>query len=411
VGQASAQDGPPLPASILSWQKVHLAARACQFWLGYAQYYRQDPPALDAERDNVLQAIAAGQVYGMVWQAAADLALHFHPYMMYTGLWRPWERCLVHLLEVKGREGRPLAKALLLQAVAEVQARQGRSAEAVHWGEQAVALLRELGDPHLLARGLRDLAQIYFNLGRWEEVEALAHEVQALAKPEDEEGVLADAFILRGRVALGREQMAEAIQHFESALQVADRGRAKAAANFLGQVYLRQEQPDRALPHLWRALDIAQAEGDRPGQGVVLGNVGMAYLQRGRPDLALGYLEESLSLTRETDNRLVEAAILFRLGQIHLRLGQQELAMRYYEQALDIAHEVGDSTNFSDAQRCVAVMEQTVKTKIKHGADTTSCPTRLAKRWGYLQNSPDALPGSSGSQVSPPAVTSVAVVV
>jgi tetratricopeptide (TPR) repeat protein len=318
---------------------LEAAARAARFWSDHVRQCQQNPHVLDAERDNILQAIAAAQIGGAVWQAAADLALAFHHYMTYTGLWRLWEQCLKYLLEAKDVDDQPLIESLLYQALAEIHFRQGRPAEAVHWAEKAVHLLEKLGDSCQLMRGLRDLAHYYFSIGRWDETRSLAQRVQALASPEDKDGVLADAFILYGQIALEQGQATEAIQQFESALEVADRPRIKSAANFMGLAYLADGRPDEALPCFQQALGIARAENDRPGQGVIRSNIGKAWLQSEQPDLALGYLETSLALTRETDNRPAEAATLVRLGQVHAAMARPNLAMQCFEQAIELTRE------------------------------------------------------------------------
>jgi tetratricopeptide (TPR) repeat protein len=344
---------------------VEAAARAGEFWLRYARRHQQDPQALTAELDNVLQAIAAGWVYEAAWKTAADLALRFHLYMINTGQWSRWERHLLHLVEASATGASLLTEALLRRCLAEVHSRLGHWLAAVSQAEQCVTLLRQVGERQYLGRGLVDLGHHSFNLGRWQQTEELAKEAWPVVGTSGDPSVRADALILQGRVCREWGQVAESARFFQMAVELAlkagDRSRCKSASNFLGLAYLQLGRLDEALHCFWQALDAARETGDRPGQGVILLNVGEAYMQMGNPDLALGHLQTGLAITRETDNRPKEAAILFRLGKVHLALGQKDRAVRYYEQALDIARQVGDQAREAEIQEAMTaacVMER-----------------------------------------------------
>lgn len=333
------------------------AARAGEFWLGYVRRHRQNPQALAAELDNVLQAIASSRLYKASWQLAADLALHFHPHIINMGQWACWERCLAYLLQAGTAGASLLTEALLRRCLAEVHGRLGQWPEAMSQAELCVTLLRQVEEPQHLGRGLADLGHHAFNLGHWQQTEELAKEAWAVAGAEGDPSVRADALILQGRVCQERGQASEAAHFFELAVEltqrVGEQPRHKSALNFLGLAYLQQGRTEEALPCFEQALDIARETGDRPGQGVILLNMGEACLRLARLDLALSRLQASLAITRETDNRPKEAAILFRLGQVYLALGQRDLAMRYYEQALVIAHEVGDSAREAEIRQAI----------------------------------------------------------
>jgi tetratricopeptide (TPR) repeat protein len=329
------------------------ATRAAVFWLGYVQNHQQNSHALTAERDNVLQAIATCQVYVQVWQVAADLALSFHRYMMNAGLWMMWQRCLERLLETGPQEGSLLTRAQLHLHLGEVQARQRRSMEAVSWGEQAVALMQQTGERQYLARCLASLGEWYFNLGCWSKVEELVIEARRLAGPVGDPGTLADTYIFQGRICLERSELAQARDLFLAALEVADAPRRKSGANFLGQVHLKLGQPAQAMSYFRQALAIAQDEGDRPGQGVILSNMGVASLQMGDTDRAQAHLEQSLIITQETDNQGMEAVALRHLGDVQWMVGNREQALHCYQRALEIACRLGDSSRKEAIQQTI----------------------------------------------------------
>jgi tetratricopeptide (TPR) repeat protein len=296
---------------------------------------------LAAERDNVLQAIAACRFYAPAWQTAAELAIRFRDPMMRLGLWRLWEQCVADLLAARS-EACPLAIEAQLQCqLGAALRRQARSAEWVAAAEELLARLRRAGASWQRADCLRELGSHYWDLGCWDDAEALGREMLTFVTPAYEDGVLADAYILLGRACRARGEWQAAIGHFVEAVNCADPPRYMSAHNFLALLYLDIEQPREALDHLRLALEVAERLDERPGQGVIRGNMGRAYLALGRLDLALAQQESALALSREVYNRPAEMRSLAFLGDVYRALEQTQRAAGYYRQALALARELG----------------------------------------------------------------------
>jgi tetratricopeptide (TPR) repeat protein len=315
--------------------------RAGQFWLDFVERHQGETAALAAERDNVLQAIAACRFYAPAWRTAAELAIRFRDPMMRLGFWRLWEQCVADLLAARSDDCSLEIEAQLQCHLGFTLRRQARSAEWVATAEALLARLRRAGASWQRADCLRELGSHYFDLGRWDDAEALGREMLTFVTPAYEDGVLADAYILLGRACRARGEWQAAIGHFTAAVNYGDPPRYMSAHNFLALLYLDIEQPRQALDHLEAALEVAERMGERPGQGVIRGNMGRAYLALGRLDLALAQQESALALSREAHNRPSEMHILAFLGDVYRALEQEARAEGYYQQSLALAQELG----------------------------------------------------------------------
>ena len=137
----------------------------------------------------------------------------------------------------------------------------------------------------------------------------------------------------------GRE--AEALEHFEQALQI-----AKDAGNTLGQAmnYLSigsyyDEQGDHktAREYLFELKRLNEEMDDRNGIAITMEAIGNSYLMEGR-DLATArrYFEQALKGYEALDNPLGQATVLSSIGDVYRRNGQPAQALESYLRAYQV---------------------------------------------------------------------------
>ncbi|NGY65175.1 tetratricopeptide repeat protein [Lentzea sp. NEAU-D13] len=107
----------------------------------------------------------------------------------------------------------------------------------------------------------------------------------------------------------------------------------------LGQLHLRQAQPERALPHLQRAFAIADGHDYPPGRFKTSYALAGAYRDIGRYRDALDCAHRALDIARCSRFPVLEVQTMYRLGTIHLRLGDYESALQHHRQALAAARD------------------------------------------------------------------------
>ena len=97
------------------------------------------------------------------------------------------------------------------------------------------------------------------------------------------------------------------------------------------------------------ALNLFVAEGNRQGEGVILGNLGNAYFSLGHYPKAIEYQEKSLKIAQEIGDRSGEGNAYGNLGIAYYNLGDYPKAIEYQEKSLGIAKEIGDRSGEGSA--------------------------------------------------------------
>jgi len=105
----------------------------------------------------------------------------------------------------------------------------------------------------------------------------------------------------------------------------------------IGSIFIRIEEPDKALEYFLLARDVAEGVEDPMLQITILSNIGIVYKQREQYEEALAMYEEGLRLSEEAGIPLRMAQNLLNIGNIKVDLDQPELAVKDYERVLEIS--------------------------------------------------------------------------
>jgi tetratricopeptide (TPR) repeat protein len=176
----------------------------------------------------------------------------------------------------------------------------GQVEKAIEYHEQALVILREIGDRRGEGSALGNLGLAYSDLGQVEK--AIEYHNQALV-------------IVR---------------------EIGDRRGEGAVLGNLGNAYSALGQVEKAIEYHNQALEIAREIGDRRGEGADLGSLGNAYSALGQVEKAIEYHEQALVISREIRDRRNEGNWLGSLGNVYYQIGDVKKAIKYYEQALVI---------------------------------------------------------------------------
>jgi Tfp pilus assembly protein PilF len=177
---------------------------------------------------------------------------------------------------------------------------QARYTGALENYQQALAILREVGDRAGEGTTLNNIGAVYRNQGRYAE-------------------------------ALEAYQRALAI-----AREVGDRTGEGRTLNNIGAVHDDQGRNAEALEAYQQALAIRREVDDRAGEGKTLNDIGGVYYAQGRYAEALEALQQALAIRREVGDRVGEGATLDNIGRVHQEQNEPDRAQAYYEQAMDV---------------------------------------------------------------------------
>ncbi len=201
---------------------------------------------------------------------------------------------------------KPSQAALIHNNLGEVYCALSKFREALTHLEQALSILKEVGDRSRQGNALSNLGSVYDSLGNTEQ--ALSYYQQAL----------------------------------EISREVGDRKGEGIRLNNLGSVYEDLGNKEQALSNYQQALSIHREVRNRVMEGNTLNNLGSVYNSLGNNEQALAYFQRALSIYREVGDRSGEGATLNNLGLLYYSLGNNEQALAYFQQALSIRREVGD---------------------------------------------------------------------
>ena len=319
------------------------------YYVGYAERYRDDYGALEAELGNLMAAgewsRESGENHGVLalthWLYAGG-----GEFLDLRGHLREAVRLLSWAAEVARAVGDRRGEGNALGNLGLAYADLGEVRRAIEYYEQALVIAREIGDRRGEGNRLGSLGLAYAALGEvrraiecYDQALVIFREIGDRRGEGNTLGNLGVAYKDLGEVR-------RAIEYHEQALKIArevgDRRGEGAALGNLGNAYVDLGEVRRAIEYHEQALAIAREIGDRRNEEVWLGNLGVAYYRLGEVRRTIEYCEQALIVAREIGDRRNEGVWLGNLGAAYADLGEVQRPIEYYEQALAVAREIGD---------------------------------------------------------------------
>jgi tetratricopeptide (TPR) repeat protein len=208
---------------------------------------------------------------------------------------------------------------------------------------------------------------------------------KVLEKKDNNPADLQRVYIARGKFYAMQHRFSDSIKDFEKALELASNPESSESRdqvmNYLGVVYYRMGELQKALEAHEKSLEILSINEneerkaiyfnnlgivqkeigltkeaadsfkralpilkklDRPEfLAILYGNIGTVYNQLDRHKEALDFQNEALKLHRQTGNKLEECRVLGNIGNILREMGEYADAARTIKEALNIARENG----------------------------------------------------------------------
>ena len=223
---------------------------------------------------------------------------------------------------------------------------QEKYEQALQFYNQALDILREVGDRLGEGNTLNNIGVVYRNQRKYEQ--ALQFYRQALTIFQEEKDLPKEGAALSnvGSIYQSQGQYNQALEFFKRALtifqDVGDPVGEGTTRNNIGGIYQNQARYEQALEAYNKALNIFQQINYRIGESATLNNIGNAYQTQNQNELALNYYKQSLAILRKIRDRIGEGATLNHIGAVYESQEQHEQALRYYSQSLAIFQEVED---------------------------------------------------------------------
>ena len=272
----------------------------------------------EMERAGLMAATrlaAASGLHEIAWKLPAA-AMSFYYRRSHWGDWVAAHQTGLDSARAIGDRG---AQAWMLNNLGMAYGVQHRP-ECVEFLEQALKLYRAVGDLRGQARVEYNVANAWFDLGRYAEALEAAQRSVAIQQETGNRYVEGLALGTVGCAYRELGQFGDAVAHFQRALAIfRDLGDLDSEADSLsdlGDTYLGMHQVDEAIACLQDSLAIRRSIEDRAGQAATLRRLGNAQRDAGDLRLARGFLAEALRLNEDLGDDAKVAEIRAALSEI-----------------------------------------------------------------------------------------------
>jgi DNA-binding SARP family transcriptional activator len=272
----------------------------------------------EMERAGLMAATrlaAASGLHEIAWKLPAA-AMSFYYRRSHWGDWVAAHQTGLDSARAIGDRG---AQAWMLNNLGMAYGVQHRP-ECVEFLEQALELYRAVGDLRGQARVEYNVANAWFDLGRYAEALEAAQRSVAIQQEIGNRYVEGLALGTVGCAYRELGQFGDAVAHFQRALAIfRDLGDLDSEADSLsdlGDTYLGMHQVDEAIACLQDSLAIRLSIEDRAGQAATLRRLGNAQRDAGDLRLARGFLAEALRLNEDLGDDAKVAEIRAALSEI-----------------------------------------------------------------------------------------------
>lgn len=242
------------------------------------------------------------------------------------------------------------------------------------------------------AATLGDLANVFTDLGRFDEALAAAEQGMALDRQRKDDSAVARSLGQIAQILQQQGEYTQAEQRYDEA-----RSAARAAGDDeligilwqgLGVMLNGRNRPDEAVPALRQALDAFTRANDPGGQMNVLNSLGAADQRRGHAEAALAWYQRSLELAEQLDDLQGQAAARSNLA---ILLSDQAEAATDRQVRQTLLNQA-----ISEERESLAIEQQ-----LGHPANIAISHNNLADRLRLLAVARASSPSADGTESSP----------
>ncbi|NJL62553.1 MAG: CHAT domain-containing protein, partial [Methylacidiphilales bacterium] len=218
--------------------------------------------------------------------------------------------------------------------------------KALELYNQALPLLRLMGNKRMEATAINNIGAVYSDLG--EKKKALELYNQALSLFRALGNKSSEATILNNIAGIYSDlgEKKKALEYYNQALTfsraLGNRSGEATTLNNIGMTYSDLGEKKKALEFYNQALPLLRAVGERRVEAITLNNIGGIYSDIGEKQKALEHVNQALSLHRAVGYKEGEATSINNLGNLYSDLGEKKKALEFYNQALSLHRAVGD---------------------------------------------------------------------
>jgi tetratricopeptide (TPR) repeat protein len=344
------------PTELFSQQ----AERMLAFWREATESVNQETIVLlEAERQNLRQAIHVGLLFAQTWQDTADILWQAFPFIEQRGYWQEWTPLLQRCLANSANQT-PASRIFLMSRLGQAYRldRQLASAIAIHL--EAEELAKATGQNILLARVHYDLLEDYLHAREYDKAKTTGQSAVQLFKAAGGVGrLLANCYKMLGYVFHETGDAETAESHLATAVSLwrslDDRLYLARALNDWFRPLLTLKRYAEARDCLLEAASLLAPTIYEMDKCMVQLNLGVVYAAEQNWSMAEATFHQANSpYLRQSVHLPLKARVNNNLGNVLFHQGRYTEAEEYLHQALHLWRLAQDDLEFANTLSTLA---------------------------------------------------------
>lgn len=228
---------------------------------------------------------------------------------------------------------------------------QGNYIDAINNWQQALSVYKTIHDSVGIANMLSNQGAVYFNQG--DDAKSLELHLQSLKMSEDISDTLRIVTSLTNIGAVYLNKAAtypKALESFKKAYQLSkiinDQYLIGTSSVNLGEIYYKMNQDDTSLVYLQEA---AKAYDDTEDLPYALNYIGRVYTRQKEYDKAVAIHQKALDISLHLETKLDQTQSFVGIAQAYYAKGETDLAIKNYKEAIEIGKSLNAVSEIKDA--------------------------------------------------------------
>jgi len=336
------------------YASVHAAGakRYVDYFLGYLSNNKRDYAWLDAEADNLVEAVrlAAQQAEPLRFVQATQRLVN---YLLVRGSYIQAQQLLQLARQLSAEAGLRAELTTILTLQGRILSKQGLLEEARSVLQTALAYATAEQDAGLVADVRQASAELALNLSDFAAALADLHEVLIYVRQQNDQGRLTYVLYLLGRSACFTSELQQAQVFLNQAAMLA---RPPADAELMIPILIQlaglagmQAEYGKAENHAREALQLAESINHREWTATALKNLAGALIAQGNIEAGTTYARRGIDIAQQIGQLELASGLLNNLavgvsndGYLHNELAKIEEGLQYYLDGLEIVREQGN---------------------------------------------------------------------
>jgi diguanylate cyclase (GGDEF)-like protein len=240
----------------------------------------------------------------------------------------------------------PNQRARFLWLKGDLQFVLGNEKQAYQWLNQAAKSVMLEGDPKLISEIISSRAVTAVNLNDLKQAKDDINILKTLADQLSSSIELANIYYAIAYTMEGFEDYEEAATHYEKALNIfknfQNEQQVSTVEYYLGRIYVKMKQPEKALAYFQNSLESAQRSGDQIGEAFAYWGIAKASEQQNELTTAVSYLRAADIILETSSNVEIKLGVLTTWAKVARLANEFSVANELLERAQFITERYPD---------------------------------------------------------------------